>query len=197
MPTSSWQIARPRPQLSFLLVFNLVGSLWTFATTNSHTENETFSFVAHFSNDLDRLNGLFDDTINDICHQVHAYATSNESFTYSQMLWEDDHKQFFEAMEVEFADHNFQNHWTLMECKDLPFGTKIIMAIWSFKHKRFPDGTLNKHKASLCAHGGQQTWGQDYWETYAPVVTWASVCLLLIVAKIHGFESIDFVLAFP
>jgi hypothetical protein len=31
------------------------------------------------------------------------------------------------------------------------------------------------------------------------VVTWASVCLLLIVAKIHGLESksIDFVLAFP
>jgi hypothetical protein len=142
--------------------------------------------VARFSNDFDHLNGLFDDTINDICHQVHAYATSNESFTYLQML-------------QEFADHKFQNHLTLMECKDLPFGTKTIMAILSFKHKRFPDGTLNKHKARLCAHGGQRTWRQDYYETYAPVVTWASVCLLLIVAKIHGLESksIDFVLAFP
>jgi hypothetical protein len=73
------------------------------------------------------------------------------------------------------------------------------MAIWLFKQKRFPDGPLNKHKACLCAHGGQQTGGQDYWDTYAPVVTWASVQLLLIVAKIHGLESksIDFVLAFP
>jgi hypothetical protein len=73
------------------------------------------------------------------------------------------------------------------------------MAIWSFERKHFPDGTLNKHKEYLCAHGGQQTWGLDYWETYAPVVTWTSVCLLLIVAKIHGLESksIDFVLAFP
>jgi hypothetical protein len=53
--------------------------------------------------------------------------------------------------------------------------------------------------AQLCAHGGQQTWGQDYWDTYALVITWASVQLLLIVAKIHGLESksIDFVLAFP
>jgi hypothetical protein len=86
-----------------------------------------------------------------------------------------------------------------MECKDLPIGTKTIMAIWSFTRKRFPDGTLNKHKAQLCAHGGQQTWGQDYWETYAPVVTWASVRLLLIIAKIHGLQSksLDFVLAFP
>ena len=73
------------------------------------------------------------------------------------------------------------------------------MAIWSFKRKRFPDGSLNKHKARLCAHGGQQTFGQDYWDTYAPVVTWASVRLLLIVAKIHKLDSksIDFVLAFP
>jgi hypothetical protein len=43
MPTSSRQIARPRQCLSFLLVFNLVGSLCTFATTNSHTDSETFS----------------------------------------------------------------------------------------------------------------------------------------------------------
>jgi hypothetical protein len=38
-----------------------------------------------------------------------------------------------------------------------------------------------------------QTWGQNYWETYAPVVNWASV------PKIHGLssKSINFVLAFP
>jgi hypothetical protein len=41
------------------------------------------------------------------------------------------------------------------------------------------------------------TWGQNYWETYAPVVNQASVCILLAVAKIHGLssKSIDFVLA--
>jgi hypothetical protein len=171
----------------------------TFATRSYHIDNENFSFMAQLSNNYDCLNGLFDDTINDICHQVHAYATSNESFTNSQMLREEDHKQFFEAMEVELDDHEQRNHWTLMERKDLPIGTKAIMAIWSFERKRFLDGTLNKHKAQLCAHGRQQTWGQDYWDTYTPVVTWASVCLLLIVAKIHGlqFKSTDFVLAFP
>jgi hypothetical protein len=145
------------------------------------------------------MNGLFDNTINDICHQIHAYATSNESFTNSQMLREEDHKQFFKAMEVKLAAHEERNHWTLMERKDMPIGTKTIMALWLFKRKWFPDGTLNKHKARLCAHGGQQTWGQDYWDTYAPVVTWDSVCLLLIVAKVHGLKSksINFLLAFP
>ena len=58
---------------------------------------------------------------------------------------------------------------------------------------------MNKHKARLCAHGGMQTWEQDYWETYAPVGNWASVHIILSVAKIHGLssKSIDFVLAFP
>jgi hypothetical protein len=44
-----------------------------------------------------------------------------------------------------------------------------------------------------------QTWGQNYQETYAPVMNWASICLILAIAKIHGLlsKSIDFVLAFP
>ena len=73
------------------------------------------------------------------------------------MLKEEDHKHFFAAMEVKLADHEERNHWTLMERKNLPIGTKTSMAILSFKRKRFPVCTLNKHKARLCAHGGQQT----------------------------------------
>jgi hypothetical protein len=44
-----------------------------------------------------------------------------------------------------------------------------------------------------------QRWGENYWETYSPVVNMISVKLLLVIAKIHGLESksIDFVLAFP
>jgi hypothetical protein len=144
--------------------------LWTFATTNSYRVDEQLYFVAFFSSNFDQLNGLFDDTINEICHQIHAYTTSNESFTYLQKLQQEDFRQFFQAMEMELDNHETHKHWDLMKRKDLPPGTKTIMPIWSFKCKCFPDETLNKHKAWLCAHGGQQTWGQDYWDTYAPVV---------------------------
>ena len=86
-----------------------------------------------------------------------------------------------------------------MNRNDIPAGSKTIIAIWYLKRKQYPDGSLSKHKARLCDHGGQQTWGQDYWDTYAPVVKWASVRLLLIVTKIHklDFNIINFVLAFP
>jgi hypothetical protein len=155
--------------------------------------------VAQISNDFEQINGLFDDTINDFSRQIMAFTSSNESFTYSQMLCKSNHKQFFEAMEIKLNDHESYKRWTPMIRNNLPIGSKTIVDIWLFKRKQFLDGTLNKHKAPLCAHGGQQTWSQDHWDTYAPVVTWASICLLLIVAKIHGLQSksIDFVLAFP
>ena len=86
-----------------------------------------------------------------------------------------------------------------MNRNDILTGAKTIMTIWSFKRNLYPDGSLNKHKAIICAHGGQQTWGQYYWDTYAPFITWASIQLLLIVAKTHKLDSnsIDFFLAFP
>ena len=42
-------------------------------------------------------------------------------------------------------------------------------------------------------------WGVNYWETLSPVVNWMSVCLILILAIVHGLpaRAIDFVLAFP
>ena len=50
----------------------------------------------------------------------------------------------------------------------------------------------------MCS-GGQQQWGVNYWETYAPVVNWISVRFLLIISELAGLETqaLDFVLAFP
>ena len=44
-----------------------------------------------------------------------------------------------------------------------------------------------------------QQWGENYWETYSPVVNMLSVRLILIIAHVHNLDSksIDFVLAFP
>ena len=74
-----------------------------------------------------------------------------------------------------------------------------IMMIWSFKRKRHPDGSLNKYKARLCCHGGQQQWGINYWDTYAPVVSWSSIRILMTIAKLHNMhtKSVDFVQAYP
>jgi len=92
---------------------------------------------------------------------------------------------FVEAMEKGISDHESRGHWTVIERKSLPANAKPIKAIWSFKRKRKPDGELLKHKARICAHGGMQQWGDNYWETYSPVVNMLSVRLILAIAKIH------------
>ena len=50
----------------------------------------------------------------------------------------------------------------------------------------------------MCAHVGQQKWGINYWEIYAPVVNWVSVRFLLIIYQLTGLETqaLDFVLTF-
>lgn len=115
------------------------------------------------------------------------------------MLKQEDKNEFIQAMMKEVTDHESRNHWTVLPRSEIPNGVKTILAVWSFKRKRSPDGQVLKHKARLCAHGGMQTWGVNYWETYAPVVNWMSVRMLMILSIINDLEtrSIDFVLAFP
>jgi hypothetical protein len=132
---SQWT-TRSKPKLSFLSIFNSVGALWTFGTTNPHSDCEHLSFVAQIANDFEQINGLFDDMINETRHHIQAYTTSNETSTYSQMLCEDAHVKLFEAMEVKIDNHETHHNWDLMLCTDLPLGTITIMAIWSFKCKR-------------------------------------------------------------
>ena len=65
----------------------------------------------------------------------------------------------------------------------------VIDSIWAFKLKRFPDGLIKKFKARFCARGDQQLEGVDFFETYAPVVQWTTVRLLLILEMLLGLKS--------
>ena len=77
---------------------------------------------------------------------------------------------------------------------------KILDAIWSMKRERdIRTREIIKWKAHMNVHGGQQEHGVHYWETYAPVVNWFSIRLLLSQALMHNWytKQVDFVLAFP
>jgi len=189
---------------SALVLFSTICSFGYGLSCMAHSlqENVSTTSTSTFSNAIDSyhcMNTLYDGTINCFSTLAKSNIASNETFSYNQALKQEDFCEFIKAMTVEVSDHESRDHWTLTKRCDMPEDTKTIMSIWSFKRKRYPNGTLNKHKACLCAHGGMQTWGQNYWETYAPVVNWASVRLILAIAKIHGLSSkrIDFALAFP
>jgi hypothetical protein len=58
------------------------------------------------------------------------------------------------------------------------------------KQKRIPGtGLISKYKARLNAHGGQQEEGVNYWDTYAPVVRWMSVRMMLVLTLAEKLHS--------
>lgn len=64
----------------------------------------------------------------------------------------------------------------------LPPNRKAITSKWIFKIKTKTNGTLNKYKARLVAHGFIQIQGIDYVETISPVVKLNSIKVLLTIA---------------
>jgi len=149
-------------------------------------------------------NLLNDRTVN-YTHPL-AYVSSASSGDPDTMHLGDARKQpdwaeFKKAMVKEVNDFNERGHWELVLASQINRSRPhdIISAIWSFKRKRTPTGELIKHKARLCAHGGQQTQGITYWDTFAPVVNWHTLRTFLTLALIKGWKarSVDFVLAYP
>jgi hypothetical protein len=74
----------------------------------------------------------------------------------------------------------------------------VVPSTWEFKCKRYPDGSVRKLKARFCVCGDNQVEGVDYVDTYAPVVTWTIVQILLILWSILGLATtqVDYTAAF-
>ncbi|WVZ73920.1 hypothetical protein U9M48_022171 [Paspalum notatum var. saurae] len=69
-----------------------------------------------------------------------------------------------------------------------PSHVRPIICKWVYKVKTRSDGSLERYKACLVAHGFQKEHGRDYDETFAPVAHMTTVCALLAVASIHEWS---------
>jgi hypothetical protein len=80
----------------------------------------------------------------------------------------------------------------------LPTGQRAIDTKWVFKIKRNADGTIDKYKARLVAKGFKQKYGIDYTETFAPVVKYVTLRMVIGLAKLFGWpiDQLDVVTAF-
>ena len=76
--------------------------------------------------------------------------------------------------------------WKVVDRED---DMNSIRSTWAFKLKRYPDGLIKKFKARLCAHGDMKLEGIDFFETYAPVVQWTEIRLMLILEVLLGLKS--------
>ena len=172
---------------------------YAYASYRTALQEKITLHESKFLNHHDSINMNADGTLNTL-HPLsyQAKKAENDTFTFKEAMQEDDREEFIRAMLKEIEDHQERKYWKAVDRSTIG-NAKVIQAIWSFKRKRRPDGTLIKHKARLCAHGGMQTHGINFWDTYAPVVNWMSIRTLLILSTIHKHHtrSIDFTLAFP
>ena len=123
-----------------------------------------------------------------------------DSLYYHQAMAAPDKLKWHEAMLKEFQNHCERKHWIPVKKEEIPAGTKILDSVWAMKRKRdILTQNITKWKARLNLHGGQQEHGVHYWETYAPVVNWFSIRLLLSRALASNWytKQVDFVLAYP
>jgi hypothetical protein len=67
----------------------------------------------------------------------------------------------------------------------------VLPSTWAFKIKRFPDGTVKKFKARFCACGDCQKEGIDFFETWAPVVQWLTIQIVVVLAAKLGLRSVQ------
>ena len=172
---------------------------YSYSTFRSQIKFKPKSMNARLRHHFEVVQLNADSTYNHVDPMSFAASVSdNEVYYFEQAMQQDDAEQFLQAMIKEIDDHFARKHWKLVPRSSIG-QAKPLKAIWSFKRKRRPDGSLLKHKARLCCHGGMQVFGENYWDTYAPVVNWMSIRSMLIFSLLHDLHarSIDFTLAFP
>ena len=57
------------------------------------------------------------------------------------------------------------------------------------KEEKMGTGLVSKYKARLNANGRQQKYGVNYWETFAPVVAWTTITLIVTLSIIHKWHT--------
>ena len=109
-----------------------------------------------------------------------AFASNqeqNENYTFNDILKHNEIKDFVLAMKNKIKENTGHGHWNIVRRSDVSPGfcdnnrkLRMIISIWSFKKKRFPDVCLMKYKSRLCSHVVMHQWGVNRWKTYAPVL---------------------------
>ena len=185
----------------YMQEFNHHKSFLASILDTSHTEYESnLAYMADISTDLDtrEYNG----------NDPRAYAGKHklndpDMPSYSDAVTGKHANEYIDAMKKEIKQLIKQKTWTPLYRRQVPSTSDgarrpILKGTWVFKLKRYPDGSPMKFKARYCVRGDLQREGIDYFETYAPVVQWSTVRLVLtlILANSWVTKQVDYTNAF-
>ncbi|KMQ86522.1 retrovirus-related pol polyprotein from transposon tnt 1-94 [Lasius niger] len=98
-------------------------------------------------------------------------------------------KEWTRAVEDELVAHEKNDTWTIVLKMT---NQRFVDSKWVFKMLQDTDGAIKRHKARLCARGFQQKFGVDYTETFAPVVRYDSLRVILALVTHQDLEMMQF-----
>jgi hypothetical protein len=171
---------------AYLSTLDLDGPDFTSTPATRSLERKLYLSIDHTYED-----------IHPCAYAAKIQAHDEDNPTYSDILnCEDEERKLWESAMVK----------ELKSLRDLgsfkmvsrPRGANVLQSTWAFRKKRYPDGHLKKFKARFCVRGDQQVDGVDVFETYAPVVSWITVRILLVLSLVLGLatQQVDYTNAF-
>lgn len=115
--------------------------------------------------------------VHDFMHSIYAATRDQgEPATMTKAFSGHESDKWKQATQEEYASLINNRTWTLQE---LPPNRKAITNKWIFKKKYNQDNTVSRYKARLVVHGFSQVAGEDYFETFAPVIKFPTVRIVL------------------
>jgi hypothetical protein len=110
----------------------------------------------------------------------------NEPLSYHQAIQSNDGAEWLKAINDELEAHEKNTTWSVVRRSG---DMNVIGSKWVFKIKRDKDGKPSKYKARLVAKGFNQQQGIDYQETFAPVLKYKSLRIILALS-LHAQNTI-------
>lgn len=118
-----------------------------------------------------------------------AFLTEVTPATYEMAVSCPEARKWHAAMKEEMDALQDNNTWIMTS---LPPGKRLIGCKWVYKLKTDSEGNIQRYKARLVAKGFTQREGLDYSETFAPVVRYESIRMLLAIAASEDLEISKF-----
>ena len=94
---------------------------------------------------------------------------------------------FKKAAHEEISSLEKKGSWVVVKRSSVK--SNILPSTWALKQKRYPDRRIRKYKARFCVRGDPQQYGLDYEETYALVVQWSTVKMMLTLTMKLGLRT--------
>lgn len=117
-----------------------------------------------------------------VCHFA---LLENDPKTWKEALARDDADKWIAAAQVERDALAKFDTWDIV---DRPTNKTVLPHLLVYKIKKDKNGSIDKYKVRCVARGDMQTYGIDFIETFAPVISFPTIRILLAIAASRQYD---------